>query len=184
MKDILKNIVAILRANIIFGWKRIFGKCSYKNIVRVFRGADVTVGKGGKLVIGKGVAIGARSICTVRKGAVLKMGAMSNLNSDCKIVCHEKIEIGENTIFGPNVLVYDHDHLYDAESGVRRKEYVSSEIVIGKNCWIGANTVILRGTHIGDNCLVGAGSVVKGDFPSGSKIIQKRTGVQNAGGKA
>ncbi len=175
MKETLKNIFAVLRGNIIFGWNRIFGKCNYKNIVRVFKGADITISRGGKLIIGRGVAIGSRTVCTVRKGAVLKMGAMSNLNSDCKIVCHEKIEIGENTIFGPNVLVYDHDHLYNAESGVKRKEYVSSEITIGKNCWIGANTVILRGTHIGDNCLVGAGSVVKGDFPSGSKIIQKRS---------
>lgn len=182
MKDTLKNIFAVLRGNIVFGWNRIFGKCEFKNIVRIFKGADITIGKSGKLIVGKGVAIGARTVCTVRKGAVLKMGDMSNLNSDCKIVCHEKIEIGENTIFGPNVLVYDHDHLYSAECGVKRKEYVSSEIVIGKNCWIGANTVILRGTHIGDNCLVGAGSVVKGDFPSGSKIIQKRADVRVGGG--
>lgn len=177
MKDTLKNISAVFRGNIIFGWNRMLRNCSYKNIVRVFKGADITVSKGGKFIVGKGVAIGTRSICTVRKGAVLKMGALANLNSDCKIVCHKKIEIGENTIVGPNVLVYDHDHLFSTESGVKRKEYVASEIIIGNNCWIGANTVILRGTHIGDNCLIGAGSVVKGDFPSGSKIIQKRTSV-------
>lgn len=174
MKEALKNIFAVFRGNIVLGWNRVLRKCRYKNIVRVFKGADITVNKGGEFIIGKGVAIGARSVCKVRKGAVLRMGAMSSLNSDCKIVCHEKIEIGENTIFGPNVLVYDHDHLYSAESGVKRKEYVSSEVIIGKNCWIGANTVILRGTHIGDNCLIGAGSIVKGDFPAGSKIIQKR----------
>ena len=176
MKDTVKNLFAVMRGNLVLGSYRLFGKCKFKNPVRLQKGADVTVSRGGKLLLGRGVAIGARSVCTVRKGAVLKMDSMANLNSDCKIVCHEKIEIGENTIFGPNVLVYDHDHLYDSESGVARKEYVSSEIVIGKNCWIGANTVILRGTHIGDNCLVGAGSVIKGDFPDGSKIIQKRIG--------
>ena len=111
------------------------------------------------------------------------MGQNAYLNSDCKLVCHEKIQIGDNTIFGPNVLIYDHDHLFDTESGVKRKEYVSSEIVIGNNCWIGANTVILRGTHIGDNCLVGAGSVVKGTFPAGTKIIQSRTNVHRGGTK-
>ena len=107
MKDTLKNIFAVLRGNIVFGWNRIFGKCNYKNIVRVFKGADVTISKGGKLVVGKGVAIGARTVCTVRKGAVLKMGAMSNLNSDCKIVCHEKIEIGENIILEENKVIFD-----------------------------------------------------------------------------
>lgn len=174
MKDVLKNIFAVLRGNIVFGWNRILGKCNYKNVVRVFKGADITINEDGRFIVGKGVAIGARTVCMVRKGAVLKMDAMSNLNSDCKIVCRQKIEIGENTIFGPNVLVYDHDHLYDIEGGVKRKEYVSSEIIIGKNCWIGANTVILRGTVLGDNCVVGAGCVLNGEYAANSLIIQKR----------
>ena len=174
MSSFLRNAFAVIRANWILFGHSIFGKCKYENVVRVFKGADITIDKGGKLIVEKGASIGMRSVCTVRKGATLRLGKMSSLNSDCKIVCHEKIEIGENTIFGPNVLLFDHDHVFDSESGVKRKEYVSSEITIGNNCWIGANTVILRGTHIGDNCVVGAGSVVKGDFPSGSKIIQKR----------
>lgn len=177
MKSVLKNVFAIIRANIIFSWYSICGKCNYKNIVRVFSGADITVDKGGKLIVGKGVAIRERSVCTVRQGAVLNMGAMSGFNDDCKIVCHKRIEIGENTIFGPNVLVYDHDHIFDAENGVRRKEYVSSEIVIGKNCWIAANAIILRGTHIGDNCVVGAGAIVKGDYPNGSLIVGENRAV-------
>lgn len=45
---------------------------------------------------------------------------------------------------------------------------------IGKNCWIGANTVILRGTTIGDNSVIGAGCVLKGEYPAGAIIIQKR----------
>lgn len=36
---------------------------------------------------------------------------------------------------------------------------------IGKNCWIGANAVILPGVTIGDNTVVGAGSVVTKDLP-------------------
>ena len=120
------------------------------------------------------MAIGACSSCVVRSGGELNFGNKVAFNSGCKIVCHQKIQIGDNTIFGPNVLIYDHDHIFDCETGVKRKEYKCSEIVIGKNCWIGANTVILRGTHIGDNCVIGAGCVIKGDFESGSRIIQKR----------
>ena len=119
-----------------------------------------------------------RCLCTVRTGAEIKIGSMSSLNSDCKIVSHEKIEIGHDTIFGPNVLIYDHDHVYNTETGVRRKDFKTSAIVIGNNCWIGAGSIILRGTHIGDNCLVGAGSIVKGNYPAGTKIIQKRGGIQ------
>ena len=37
---------------------------------------------------------------------------------------------------------------------------------IGKNCWIGANAVVLPGITIGDNVVIGAGSVVTKDIPS------------------
>ena len=52
--------------------------------------------------------------------------------------------------------------------------YCYAPIIIGNDCWIGANTVILRGTKIGDNCVVGAGCVLKGVFPTNSVIVQKR----------
>ena len=39
-------------------------------------------------------------------------------------------------------------------------------IHIGKNCWIGAGSLILPGVTIGDNTVIGAGSVVTKDIPS------------------
>jgi virginiamycin A acetyltransferase len=39
---------------------------------------------------------------------------------------------------------------------------------IGRNCWIGANAVVMN--DIGDNCIVGAGSVVSRAFPA-NKLI-------------
>ena len=68
----------------------------------------------------------------------------------------------------------DDGYVFDSTDGVRRNEYLTAPITIGKNCWIGANTVILRGTTIGDNCLIAAGSVVKGNYADGSVVIQKR----------
>lgn len=53
-------------------------------------------------------------------------------------------------------------------------EFKSAPIVFGKNVWIGANTAILRKITIGDNCVVGAGSVIKGEAPAGTVIVQKR----------
>lgn len=40
------------------------------------------------------------------------------------------------------------------------------DIHIGKNCWIGMNTVILKGVTIGYNSIIGAGSVVNSDIPA------------------
>ena len=54
-------------------------------------------------------------------------------------------------------------------------KFKTAPITIGNNVWMGANALILRGTTIGDNTVVGGGTVVKGDFPANSVIIQKRT---------
>ena len=37
---------------------------------------------------------------------------------------------------------------------------INKPITIGKNCWIGAGTIILGGVTIGDGTTIGAGSVV------------------------
>ena len=51
---------------------------------------------------------------------------------------------------------------------------LKGDIIIGKNVWIGANTVILRGTTIGDNAVIAAGSVLKGDVAPNTVFLNKR----------
>lgn len=90
------------------------------------------------------------------------------------------LTIGENSIIAPGVVFVDHDH--NLESPDKIKEIGNaSPIVIGKNCWIGVNSIILKGVTLGDNCIVGAGSVVTRSFPKNSiisgnpaKLMRKR----------
>ena len=42
---------------------------------------------------------------------------------------------------------------------------------IGRNVWIGANTVIVPGVTIGENCVIGAGSVVTKDIPPNTVAV-------------
>ena len=65
-------------------------------------------------------------------------------------------------------------HAIDAKMRAEGLE-IALPITVGDDVWIGANTVILRGTVIGRDCVVGAGSVLKGVYPAGSVIVQKRT---------
>lgn len=37
--------------------------------------------------------------------------------------------------------------------------------MIGEGCFLGANSIILKGTTLGKNVVVGPGSVVSGTFP-------------------
>ncbi|MEO8199502.1 MAG: DapH/DapD/GlmU-related protein [Gemmatimonadota bacterium] len=43
-------------------------------------------------------------------------------------------------------------------------------VIIGTNCWIGLNSIILRGVTIGDNSIVAAGSVVTKSVPPNSIV--------------
>jgi hypothetical protein len=77
------------------------------------------------------------------------------------------ITIGRGTYIAPNVglITTNHDpfELGNHTSG--------SEIVIGENCWIGMNAVVLPGVILGARTIVGAGSVVTKSFVQGHCIV-------------
>ena len=142
-------------------------------MLRIYKDAEIRLRKNGKIKIGDRVSVKNRSLISALNGAYIEIGNGCGISSDCKIVSHEKIVIGDNTILAPGVIVYDHDHKFGT-NGVNKHDFVKSHIEIGRNCWIGAYTVILRGSKIGDNCVIGAHSVVKGEVPAGSVFIQKK----------
>lgn len=129
---------------------------------------------GGRLEIGKNFKMRDGAKIRVRKGAVCIIGKNVSVNSSNMIACREHIEIGDNVEFSPNVQIYDHDHDFRAEGGIKANKYKTAPVVIGDNVWIGCNTVILMGTTIGDNAVIAAGSIVRGNIPSNSVFIQKR----------
>lgn len=135
---------------------------------------EVTVDRGGRLTWGKKFRMRDGAKLRIRKGARCEIGENVYVNSNNIITCMEEIKIGSGTMLSPNVQIFDHDHDFRAPGGVGDMTYQTAPIIIGKNCWIGTNTVILRGTVLGDDCVVGAGAVIKGTYPAGSVIIQKR----------
>ena len=48
---------------------------------------------------------------------------------------------------------------------------LKTDTYIGKNCEIGARSIILPGVTIGDSCIVGAGAVVTKDVPPNSVVV-------------
>ncbi len=174
MGKYIKNGLAFIRGTCVL-LSSILQKCrTIEPKVRIFASASLDIDSGGKITIGRGAKIRERAVISVRDGGILEIGKNASVGMDCKIAVHEHVYIGEGTLLSPNVLIYDHDHVFDNEVGVHRKEFKASPVIIGKNCWIGANTVILRGTIIGDNCVVGAGCVIRGNYSNYSVIVQKR----------
>ena len=174
MRRLFNNIVSVFFTTIKFGFVKLIKQNKFKFyfIERFSPNVVTEFNKGCKVNFGKKIRVHSGSKIKVREGATLTIGDNVKVNYNCIIVCQNNIEIGEGTEFGPSVYVYDHDH--DFRSGLKNDKYKRASVSIGKNCWIGANTVILRGTTIGDNCVVGAGCVVKGNIPSNSILVQKR----------
>lgn len=134
----------------------------------------LAVGPGGGLVLSDRCTAAAGCLLLVERDASLSLGEHVSLSRGVQIVCHGEIKIGAETMLGNNVLLFDHDHDFRAPGGLAERAYRTAPITIGKNVWIGAGTILLRGTTIGDNSVVGAGCVLKGDYPPDSVIVQKR----------
>ena len=127
----------------------------------------------GKVVLGKKCRIDSGTVISAING-LIRFGDGCFVNRNCQVVAHQKIILGNNVIIGPNVIIMDHDHAIEKGS-VSKHDYVTKEIKIEDNVWIGANSVILKGVTIGKGAVIAAGSVVTHDCPAGSVLVQKRT---------
>lgn len=117
------------------------------NPIGRFHQCSIIVGKKGNLIIGNNVGM-----------------------SSTAIVCHERIEIGNNVNIGGNVAIYDTDfHSLNAQDRLVRSVDIAGTktkpIMIGNNAFIGAHSTILKGVSIGENTIIGACSVVTRDVP-------------------
>lgn len=145
--------------------------------VKIGIGFVAQISETAKLQFGKNLDFRNYISIWVGKNAELKMGDNVFMNNFCSVNCLKSIEIGENTIFGEGVKVYDHNHAYSHGNGelkVNRKEFTYGPVKIGKNCWLGSNTVVLKGVSIGDNSIIGAGCVIHKDVPANSVIVNKQ----------
>jgi acetyltransferase-like isoleucine patch superfamily enzyme len=92
------------------------------------------------------------------------------------------IELGDYVIFGPNVSAIANNYRYERlNEPLENQGDTSLGIQMGRNVWIGANSVILDGTVIGENSIVVAHSLVNRRFPPNciiqgnpAKVILKR----------
>lgn len=110
----------------------------------------------------------------VISGGELKIGNSCFINCNSYVTVLGKTSIGDGCVIGPGVMIFDHDHDYRNEGGIRSGKFIIGEITIGSGVWIGANSVILKGARIGDNAVVAAGSIVNGEVPADTVFVQKR----------
>lgn len=81
-------------------------------------------------------------------------------NSGCRLQDHGGIFIGDNVLFGHNVVLATLDHDLDP---AKRDLLHCAPIRIGNDVWVGANATITKGVTIGDGAVIAAGAVVTRD---------------------
>lgn len=144
------------------------------------KGAEMSIGEGCVIksaFLSNLVGLYSRTIIVTREaGAVIRIGANVGI-SGATIYARERITIGDNVCIGGNCKILDNDfHPLDWEArnrmcrGMGEEEIPSRAIEIGANCFLGCNSIILKGTVLGEGCVVGAGAVVSGRFAENSVI--------------
>ncbi|MDC8106315.1 acyltransferase [Chryseobacterium sp. PTM-20240506] len=130
----------------------------------------------GKAIFGKNINFRNYIHILVKDEGILEIGDNVFMNNFCSINCLDHISIGENTLFGENVKLYDHNHAHQSipEFKIFHNEFTKAPIKIGKNCWLGSNVTILKGVNIGDNCIIGAGCTIYKDIPANTTVLNKQ----------
>jgi acetyltransferase-like isoleucine patch superfamily enzyme len=123
----------------------------------------------GRLTIGEGTLLEPGCWLTLAPTARIAIGEGCFLNRNTMLASHEKIEIGDHTMFANGCFVGDADHRFDdPDTPITWQGFVSrGRVKIGSNCWFGANCVVTSGVEIGERCVIGANSVVTRDIPPG-----------------
>lgn len=133
-----------------------------KILLKLFYGKRIKFGRG--FTFRKGFSL------LIEKDARVTIGGQVFFNNFCTVSAMKSVSIGAGTIFGENVKIYDNNHVFNSGEKIRDSGSHSKEIVIGENCWIASNVVILRGAQIGNNCVIGAGCVIKGHVPDSTIV--------------
>lgn len=107
-------------------------------------------------------------LCTQNRQSKIIIGDNVGI-SGASIVAADTIRIGDRTLVGGGVGIWDTDfHPLDSElrkihqtNGAR-----SAPILIEEDVFIGARAIILKGVTIGKGAVIGAGAVVSRDVPA------------------
>jgi len=97
----------------------------------------------------------------IRHPQGIKVGNNVQLGADNHYQAWGGIQIGDDTLLGPNVKIWTINHAYtDRDRPIREQGYQVRRVEIGADCWLTTNVFVGAGVVIPAGCVVGAGSIV------------------------
>jgi len=134
-----RNVTFLGDAVLVLGWDHPTGSLKIGDKVILEHGCYVNV-HGGSITIEENAFIGVHSVIQGKGGVTIR----------------------KDTLLGPNTQIYSSDHpTYTNILPRRDQQETSSPINIGEDVWVGASSIILRGSDISSGSVVAAGSIVR-----------------------
>nr|CAI34501.1 putative glycosyl transferase [Streptococcus pneumoniae] len=127
---------------------------------------------GGQLILGRNILLSSGFNLCIEQGGTVKLGDNVSFNRNSSIFCKKQINIGKNSLFGWNCSLRDNNghRIYYQDNCIKSEEV----IVIGENCWITADSVILKNSVLPFSTVVATGSLVNKEFNQSNILIAGR----------
>lgn len=164
-------------------WLRLVG-VRYGAGCRFYGLPEVSIGPGGRIVLGERVKLYSRRDANPRGGVyptilptrgkdtLIEIQANTHVTG-ASIVAWKEIRIGRNVLIGPGVCIWDHDG-HPIESGARKDRTsvgAIAPICIEDDVFIGAHASILKGVTVGRAAVVGTKAVVAKSIAPGEIVV-------------
>lgn len=122
-----------------------------------------------------------RGVLKLEAGARLEIGRFCYIGDGVVISAKESVTIGESTLIAHGVQLFD-NNTHPTSAAQRELQFrrmigykdrngpmviESAPIAIGRRCWVGMNSIVMKGVSIGDDTIVASGSVVVASLPEG-----------------
>lgn len=130
----------------------------------MFSKSDVVIDLRGELVVADSVTIGLGTLVRVEKGGKIQIGNGVAIGAKSVLFCENSIIIGPNTITSWDCQIMDTDTHSIKDTHSLKVYERSKPVVIGERCWIGNHVLINKGTVLPDDVIVAACSLCNRDY--------------------
>jgi len=97
----------------------------------------------------------------------VQIGKKSSLNAGVIIDGYGHVSIGKGVRIAAYTCINTADHAFDdLDTLIMDQGYITGEVIIEDNVWIGAGTKINKGISVGEGSVIGSGSVITRCIPS------------------
>lgn len=159
LESAIRNNCFKLKGLLLFIYLKLH-KCNVGHNLRCHRFPVFRIIPNNNIVIGNNVTIGSHITFEVNNIGKIIIGDSVKLTQNIIICSGSEVLIGANSILGENISIRDGEHNTSLEDEIINQGSNFQPVKIGRGVWIGAASLVLKGSEIPDGVVIGANSVV------------------------